>query len=190
MLKLIAITVITVMMSVTTPANASVLRLPHKPFAHMTRSEKVKYLKRQIRHDHSIIRFWTNHRTLAAYSEIGGKQIRWAQASLRIASKNLKKLTVVASHVISGSDMSAWLCIHSHEGAWNDPGSPYWGGLQMDMGFQSTYGSEFLRRWGTADHWPVWAQITAARRARDGYAGYGPRGYGPWPNTARECGLL
>lgn len=82
------------------------------------------------------------------------------------------------------------MCIHRYEGSWTDPNAPYWGGLQMDYGFQDTYGHEYLKRWGTADHWPVWAQITAARRARDGYGGYGPRGYGPWPNTARICGLL
>ncbi len=39
-----------------------------------------------------------------------------------------------------------------------------------------TYGPEFMSRWGTADRWPVWAQITAAERAYYGYAGYGGRG--------------
>lgn len=87
------------------------------------------------------------------------------------------------------SDIWAWSCIHRHEGSWNDHGAPYWGGLQMDYGFQMTYGREFLRRWGTADHWPVWAQIVAARRARDGYHGYRARGYSPW-STARRCGLM
>jgi len=33
-----------------------------------------------------------------------------------------------------------WLCIHHYEGAWNDPNPPYYGGLQMDLGFQRTYG--------------------------------------------------
>jgi hypothetical protein len=66
----------------------------------------------------------------------------------------------------------------------------------MDYGFQLSYGPEFLRKWGTADHWPVWAQITAARRARDGWynpyrhARYSARGYYPWPNTARYCHLI
>ena len=52
----------------------------------------------------------------------------------------------------------AWLCIHRHEGAWNDPNPPYYGGLQMDISFQRAY--------------------------RSG------RGFYPWPNTARYCGLL
>jgi Transglycosylase-like domain len=80
----------------------------------------------------------------------------------------------------------AFLCIHHYEGAWDaNNGNGYYGGLQMDLGFQSLYGPEFLRRWGTADRWPVWAQLEAAARAyRSG------RGFTPWPNTARACGVL
>ncbi len=80
---------------------------------------------------------------------------------------------------------SAWLCIHRGEGAWNDPNPPYYGGLQMDYGFQSTYGPELLRRKGTADHWTPLDQMWVAERAyRSG------RGFYPWPNTARNCGLI
>lgn len=75
-------------------------------------------------------------------------------------------------------------CVHREEGAWDDSGWPYWGGLQMDLAFQRAYGREYLRRWGTADRWPVWAQLRAAERA------HRVRGWHPWPNTARECGLL
>lgn len=80
--------------------------------------------------------------------------------------------------------LGAWSCIHHYEGAWNDPNAPYWGGLQMDMNFQRAYGSEFLARWGTADRWPPGAQMLAADRA------WRVRGFSPWPNTARLCGLL
>lgn len=76
-----------------------------------------------------------------------------------------------------------WRCIHEHEGAWDDPNPPHWGGLQADYSFQQTYGGEFLRRWGTADRWPVWAQLVMAEKA------YKTRGFGPWPNTRRMCGL-
>lgn len=88
------------------------------------------------------------------------------------------------------------LCIHHYEGSWTDGGGPYYGGLQMDLGFQSTYGYmvirihgtpvklDFMRMWGTADHWPIWAQLQAGRN------GYRARGWHPWPNTARFCGLL
>jgi hypothetical protein len=76
-------------------------------------------------------------------------------------------------------------CIHHWEGAWNDPNPPYWGGLQMDMAFQRRYGREFLHAFGTADHWPSAIQITVAIRAY-----LSGRGFWPWPNTARRCGLL
>lgn len=76
------------------------------------------------------------------------------------------------------------MCIHTKEAAWNDPNAPYWGGLQMDINFMQAYGSSFYRRWGTADHWPIWAQMKAGRR------GYAARHWWPWPNTARMCGLL
>ena len=77
-----------------------------------------------------------------------------------------------------------WMCIHDHEGSWKDPGAPYHGGLQMDAGFMRTYGSDLLRRYGTADHWPAAAQVAVAERA------YRTRGFNPWPNTARACGVL
>jgi hypothetical protein len=78
-----------------------------------------------------------------------------------------------------------WLCIHHFEGAWNDPGPPYYGGLQMDLGFQRAYGGQLLRRKGTANNWTPLEQMWAAERAhRSG------RGFYPWPNTARYCGLI
>jgi hypothetical protein len=83
-----------------------------------------------------------------------------------------------------------WACIHEHEGAWNASSSTYGGGLQMDAGFQHTYGPEFETRWGWASKWPVWAQLVAAERAFRGFGGYHARCYTPWPNTARACGLL
>jgi len=81
--------------------------------------------------------------------------------------------------------LKAWLCIHHYEGAWNDPNGPYYGGLQMDLTFQHEYGAALLRRKGTADHWTPLEQIWVAERAyRSG------RGFYPWPNTARWCGLI
>jgi hypothetical protein len=78
-----------------------------------------------------------------------------------------------------------FLCIHRFEGAWNDPGAPYYGGLQMDLSFQRQYGFVLLRTKGTADHWTPLEQIWVAERAhRSG------RGFTPWPNTARSCGLF
>jgi len=82
--------------------------------------------------------------------------------------------------------LSAFTCIHHYEGAWNaNTGNGYYGGLQLDRRFQSLYGSDFVSKWGTADNWPTWAQLTAAVRAYQS-----GRGFYPWPNTARACGLI
>lgn len=75
-------------------------------------------------------------------------------------------------------------CVHEHEGSWTDPNPTYYGGLQMDVDFMRAHGPEYLRRWGTADRWPIWAQLRAGERA------LATRGWSPWPNTARTCGLL
>jgi hypothetical protein len=80
--------------------------------------------------------------------------------------------------------LNAWLCIHHYEGSWTDSGGPYWGGLQMDLSFQETYGGWLLRHKGTADHWSPLEQIWVAVRASH------TRGFSPWPNTARYCGML
>jgi hypothetical protein len=80
---------------------------------------------------------------------------------------------------------AGWLCIHRLEGSWTDPNPPYYGGLQMDIGFMRRYGAALLARKGTADHWTPLEQMWTAERAHR--AG---RGFNPWPNTARYCGLI
>jgi len=80
--------------------------------------------------------------------------------------------------------LRAFLCIHRYEGSWSDAGGPYYGGLQMDLGFQHSYAPWLLRVKGTADHWTPLEQIWAAEKALKS------RGFWPWPNTARDCGLL
>jgi hypothetical protein len=83
-----------------------------------------------------------------------------------------------------------WLCIHRYErhpaqGWRTHTGNGYFGGLQMDIDFQRTYGGELLRRKGTANRWTPVEQMWVAERAyRSG------RGFYPWPNTARYCGLI
>lgn len=83
-----------------------------------------------------------------------------------------------------------WLCIHRYEqnpaqGWATRTGNGYYGGLQMDISFQRSYGGFLLARKGTADNWTPLEQMWVAERAhRSG------RGFHPWPNTARYCGLI
>jgi Transglycosylase-like domain len=78
----------------------------------------------------------------------------------------------------------AFLCIHQHEGSWDAAtGNGYYGGLQMDHSFQRAYGGEYYRAYGTANNWPMSVQLAVAIKA------YLSRGFGPWPNTRRMCGL-
>jgi hypothetical protein len=83
--------------------------------------------------------------------------------------------------------LSAWLCIHSHEGSWTAAtGNGYYGGLQMDWTFMGMYGAILLRNKGPANNWTpleqIWVAVNAAFRHH--------RGFYPWPNTARMCGLI
>ena len=80
-----------------------------------------------------------------------------------------------------------FMCIASHESGarWDiATGNGYYGGLQMDRQFQQTYAPRLYRAKGTADRWNAAEQIRAAARAVES------RGFTPWPNTARMCGLL
>jgi len=79
----------------------------------------------------------------------------------------------------------AWRCIHRYEGSWRDQWDPYWGGLQMDRTFMRQYAPRHLLRRGWAHRWTPLEQMWVAERAyRAG------RGFYPWPNTARMCGLI
>jgi hypothetical protein len=80
----------------------------------------------------------------------------------------------------------AFLCVHAGEGSWGaDTGNGYYGGLQMNLSFQRAYAGWALRTFGTANRWPASVQVATAIQA---WAS--GRGFRPWPNTARACGLL
>jgi hypothetical protein len=98
----------------------------------------------------------------------------WKRISVRIEN--------VATHP---PHLLAWTCIHRYEGSWTDAGAPYYGGLQMDLGFQRRYGGGLFARKGTANHWTPLEQMWVAERALN--AG---RGFWPWPTTSRLCGLI
>jgi hypothetical protein len=97
----------------------------------------------------------------------------------RVQAHHVRRLAARPPH------RRGWVCIHRFEGGWRDSGDPYWGGLQMDRGFMRAYAPRVLLRRGWANRWTALEQMWVAERAhRSG------RGYWPWPNTARFCGLL
>src|SRR5207302_1578247 len=55
------------------------------------------------------------------------------------------RAVLVRRQALHPPHLSAWLCIHQYEGSWTDDGAPYYGGLQMDLGFQARYGRSLLR---------------------------------------------
>jgi hypothetical protein len=126
--------------------------------------------------------------TVWRWQAVMGVRLARSSAALR-SPRALRYWQLEASHVrrlaAHPPHERGWLCIHRYEGGWQDSGDPYWGGLQMDRGFMETYAPRVLLSRGWADHWTPLEQMWVAERAhRSG------RGYWPWPNTARSCGLL
>jgi hypothetical protein len=175
------------------PAQAHFLN--HK--RNLSLEQRIAYFKRSIAHSQHAILWYRNvqhdlrqsRRAPAAYSDVREaikRGLRFHQAALRWYRSLLARYQARwnSLHPPLPPHYSDWLCIHRYEGAWNDSGSPYWGGLQMDIEFQASYGNGLLSSKGTADHWTPLEQMWAAERA------WRVRGFNPWPNTARYCGLL
>lgn len=168
----------------------------HHP-KHLTLAQKVSYFNRSIEHDQQAINWLRKARHNAA------KQDRWnfVQRAYNLSKKFHHALrwhkSLLGHHkakwnalhprpIFSGlpPHYSAWLCIHRYEGSWSDDGSPYYGGLQMDIEFQANYGGDLLSTKGTANNWTPLEQMWVAEKA------WKLRGFYPWPNTAHACGLI
>ena len=78
-----------------------------------------------------------------------------------------------------------WLCIHRYEGAWSDRRrTATTAACRWTSGSMRATAGSLLAHKGTADHWTPLEQMWVAEQAhRSG------RGFIPWPNTARYCGL-
>jgi hypothetical protein len=161
------------------------LRLPVPPRRQLSTATRVAYSKRLTL---SLRKIYPGRVTRSFASAHGATstgtlrlwQERSAAAALLVSAHAVRRAQIDASL------NDAFLCIHHYEGSWTaNTGNGYYGGLQMDRGFMQRYGADFIGRWGTADNWPAWAQLEAAARAHDS-----GRGFTPWPNTARFCGLL
>ena len=174
------------MLGVTSTAQA---RMPSTcSYAQPARAE-LKCGKRNLWHATSMARFLRTHTYAGTRNS---RESLWRDSSWlkRYAKRHISHAQ--QRMIPSIPHRAGWLCIHRYEGSWTDSGDPYWGGLQMDVGFMLTYGKDMIRRFGGyANRWPVWAQMVVAERAFRAPAGNGRiRGYTPWPNTARSCGLL
>lgn len=159
--------------------------LPQAPSLRAPLARRVTYSRRLTLRLRRIYPGRVTRRYATARAKTGDATLRlWQQRSAAAA-------IAVAQHAARQAALPAWLtqafmCIHRHEGAWtSNTGNGYYGGLQMDWRFMHMYGRGFVGRWGTADNWPVWAQLETAARAQTS-----GRGFTPWPNTARACGLL
>jgi hypothetical protein len=141
---------------------------------------RIKAYEKNIHVGKSMLRFTKTHTELYTYKEWlrVRKDHKWM---IRFSTNRIAELkwSMLPPHY------SGWICIHGHEGSWYDDGDPYWGGLQMDRGFMKTYAPSFLLRKGWANRWTPLQQMWVAERAFSS-----GRGYYPWPNTARMCGLI
>ena len=167
--------------------------------AHTSRTDSLKKREqRQLRtlvSSHSTLRFFERHARILYGGPLARRRAAWRVVrfhrarigwTIRELGETRASLRVLLRPAIP--HRAQWLCIFSHENGgygWTaQTGNGYYGGLQMDLSFQRAHGSEFLRHYGTADRWPPETQMLVAERA------YRTRGFSPWPNTARMCGLL
>jgi len=143
------------------------------------------YLGTQIRTFERTTWHWQHVMGVATSPTTGESVEQLGIAGAEVALRRWERLSAAARRQAQHPpDLNALLCIHRYEGSWTDGGAPYYGGLQMDLGFQASYGGWLLRTKGTADHWTPLEQIWAAEKAVKS------RGFWPWPNTARDCGLI
>jgi hypothetical protein len=161
------------------------VELPKAPALHSRLYARLAFSRRlalQLRRIYpgTVTRRFSSAKASSGSATLRLWQVRSAQAAVAVAEHGYAKPPIPSFLE------DAFLCIHRFEGSWTaNTGNGYYGGLQMDRAFQTRYGGDFVVRWGTADNWPVWAQVQTAVRAYQ--AG---RGFWPWPNTARACGLI
>lgn len=169
------------------PLFLAALAAPRAADAAITRAEVISQVDQFRRQTWRLQALMGKKRTPTLFQER-----RTPDPSYRIWVRNLWKKRAAAAlrQAQNPPRRAAWMCIHRYE---RDPsqgwatrtGNGYYGGLQMDISFQRAYGPELLRRKGTANNWTAYEQMWVAERAyRSG------RGFYPWPNTARYCGLI
>ena len=182
---------------IATPASTPQLPLSSPPVVRAGKNF-VPHLKQQVGRLRSRVLYY--RKAAQKWAQVMGTRARPTPArrlaalslpSLRKQVRSWKK--ILRSTRVKAQNpphLRQFLCIHHYEGSWTDTGAPYYGGLQMGIGFQQTYAPQLLYPKGrtgpmvTANHWTPLEQIWTAERAEKS------RGFWPWPNTARYCGLL
>jgi len=141
---------------------------------------QIRQLRHMTWHWQSVMGVAKTPARHGALKTSNAKYSRWVLKLWQKRATRVRRLAVSVPH------RSQWLCIHRGEADWNaHTGNGYFGGLQMDLSFQRSYGRYLLRAKGTANHWSPNEQMWVAERAfKSG------RGFYPWPNTARACGLI
>jgi hypothetical protein len=121
-----------------------------------------------------------------------GTARRVQSAAYRVWVRNLWRRRAIRTRRLAQNppNKGAWLCLYRYErhpaqGWRTQTGNGFYGGLQMNWRFMETYGARLLRRKGPAHRWSALEQMWVAERAL--HAG---RGFYPWPNSARACGLI
>lgn len=159
-------------------------------------SNRAEILKKNLAESKNTIRWlsgkgrWTRHLRYEWCADVPSDRraaICWRHRSLyRAHTARARKLTkILTPQLARPPHYSAWLCIHSHEGAWNaNTGNGFYGGLQfMDSTWRRNGGLRYAPYAHLAT--PL-EQMWVAENAWKESGG----SFSQWPNTARMCGVL
>jgi hypothetical protein len=149
-----------------------------------------RHLTRRITEADERTRYWLRvmHRPVPR-----PKRLKWLPLPelRRAAEWRRQRTTALVRAASRPPHLAEWLCIQRHETGGSHPGwrtntgNGYFGGLQFDHEFQVAYGGWLYRLKGSAENWTPLEQMWTAEVAHAS-----GRGFTPWPNTARMCGLL
>lgn len=145
---------------------------------------ETKRLQRRIKQTLNDAAKWALVR--GAYIRVGDSR-RLAVSGLPALRQQLREAVRQKNHQQRISQhpphLKDWLCIHHYEGSWTDTGGLYYGGIQFGY-------SEWLRFGYPYTHKLYAYQATPLQQIWAGVRYWRISGFWPWPNTARECGLL
>jgi hypothetical protein len=172
-----------VAIAISSPAAGHMVKQPQRHAAQV--EGKLGWHKKNLLHARSTLRWFERHAATHLYGGPLARRVRaWqiVKAHRWLKRHALRAIAAYAASLLPPHYVQ-WMCIHRYEGAWNDPGAPYYGGLQMDWSFMRAHGWRLLQTKGTADNWTPLEQMWVAENA------WRTRGFSPWPTTARYCGL-